>query len=431
MMENYSVRNGLASNIKAVICIVTYQETISFLFSQLPVYQRDGEQAIKKDLTNIIDLCSALGNPHKAWPSIHIAGTNGKGTVTHMIAASLQAQGYRIGIYSSPHYIDFRERIKINGAWISEEDVVSFVERIRPHIEQIKPSFFEITVAMAFDYFAREDIDYGVIETGLGGRLDSTNIIKPLLSVITNISLDHMNMLGDSIYEIAHEKAGIIKPNVPVIIGQYQPSCDIVFIDKAKRCDSEIQFASLVSTEEGTLHAGPFRQINLKTASHALHYLKSHEIIRLSDESINSGLDNFEQLTGYMGRWQILQQSPTIIADSAHNIDAIAQVMARLKSMEYDHLRMVMGFVKEKDLTGILSLLPKEATYYLVRPTIFRAIDLDSLGELFDQNGMIYKKVGSVEAGYELAQSQATQDDLVYVGGSSFVVGDLLAYLAK
>ena len=284
---------------------------------------------------------------------------------------------------------------------------------------------------MAFDYFAREDIDYGVIETGLGGRLDSTNIIKPLLSVITNISLDHMNMLGDSIYEIAHEKAGIIKPNVPVIIGQYQPSCDIVFIDKAKRCDSEIQFASLVSTEEGTLHAGPFRQINLKTASHALHYLKSHEIIRLSDESINSGLDNFEQLTGYMGRWQILQQSPTIIADSAHNIDAIAQVMARLKSMEYDHLRMVMGFVKEKDLTGILSLLPKEATYYLVRPTIFRAIDLDSLGELFDQNGMIYKKVGSVEAGYELAQSQATQDDLVYVGGSSFVVGDLLAYLAK
>ena len=210
--------NGLWSKIKSVICIVTYQETISFLFDQLPVYQRDGERAIKKDLTNIVALCEALGNPQDKWPSIHIAGTNGKGTVTHMLAGGLQAQGYKVGIYSSPHYMDFRERIKINGEWISEEDVTLFVERIQSQIERIKPSFFEITVAMAFDYFAREEVDYAVIETGLGGRLDSTNIIQPLLSVITNISLDHMNMLGDSVYQIAHEKGGIIKQGVPCLL---------------------------------------------------------------------------------------------------------------------------------------------------------------------------------------------------------------------
>lgn len=413
---------------------MTYQETISFLFDQLPVYQRDGEQAIKKNLTNIIELCKALGNPQHKWPSIHIAGTNGKGTVTHMIAAGLQAQGYKVGIYSSPHYIDFRERIKISGEWISEGEVTSFVERISPHIEQIRPSFFEITVAMAFDYFARAEVDYAVIETGLGGRLDSTNVIKPLLSIITNISLDHMNMLGDSIYKIAHEKAGIIKPNVPVIIGQYQPSCDSVFINKAKQCRADIQFASLTSTsvvDNATSHGGPFRQINLKTASYVLNYLMSHEIIELSDESINSGLGDFEQLTGYTGRWQILQQGPDIIADSAHNIDAMTQVIARLQSMEYSHLRMVLGFVREKDLTGILSLLPKDATYYLVRPAIFRAIDLDALGQLFDDYGLSYESVGAVHEGYELARSRAAERDLIYVGGSSFVVGDLLAYLDK
>ena len=413
---------------------MTYQETISFLFDQLPVYQRDGERAIKKDLTNITDLCEVLGNPQRKWPSIHIAGTNGKGTVTHMIAAGLQEQGYRVGVYSSPHYIDFRERIKINGTWISEEDVVSFVERIHPHIEQIKPSFFEITVAMAFDYFAREDIDYAVIETGLGGRLDSTNIIKPLLSVITNISLDHMNMLGDSIYKIAHEKAGIIKSNVPVIIGQHQASCDSVFIDRARGCTSDIRFASMASyaeDEESALIGGPFKRVNLQTARYTLNYLKNKRIISLTQESINTGLSSFATLTGYMGRWQILQENPVIIAGSAHNVDAITQVINRLQSMQYRDLKMVLGFVKEKDLSSILSLLPKEATYYLVRPAIFRAIDLDSLGELFAQHGLSFKKVGTVQAGYELAQSQATQDDLVYVGGSSFVVGDLLAYLAK
>ena len=411
---------------------MTYQETISFLFDQLPVYQRDGERAIKKDLTNIVALCEALGNPQDKWPSIHIAGTNGKGTVTHMLAGGLQGQGYKVGVYSSPHYMDFRERIKINGEWISEEAVILFVERIQSQIERIKPSFFEITVAMAFDYFAREQVDYAVIETGLGGRLDSTNIIKPLLSVITNISLDHMNMLGDSVYQIAHEKGGIIKQGVPVIIGEYQASCDSVFIDKAKRCSSTIHFASIQSqytSNDPESIIGPFRLTNLRTAEYSLRYLMSNNIIELTEESITTGLNQFAQLTGYIGRWQVLQQSPTIIADSAHNVDAISQVVTKLQSVEYRELKMVLGFVKEKDLSGILSLLPKDASYYLVRPEIFRAIDLDSLAELFDQYGLSYEKVGAVHKGYELALSQAADDDLVYVGGSSFVVGDLLGYL--
>jgi len=411
---------------------VTYQETISFLFDQLPVYQRDGERAIKKDLTNIVALCDALGNPHHKWPSIHIAGTNGKGTVTHMLAGGLQAQGYKVGVYSSPHYMDFRERIKINGECISEEEVILFVERIQSQIESIKPSFFEITVAMAFDYFAREAVDYAVIETGLGGRLDSTNIIRPLLSVITNISLDHMNMLGNSVYQIAHEKAGIIKQGVPVVIGEYQASCGSVFIDRAKRCSSAIHFASIKSeyiSNESESIMGPFRTTNLRTADYALKYLNSNNIIELSEESITTGLNQFAQLTGYIGRWQVLQESPTTIADSAHNVDAISQVVTRLRTIQYRELKMVLGFVKEKDLSGILSLLPKEAIYYLVRPEIFRAMDLDSLGSLFDEYGLRYELVGAVHEGYELARSRATDDDLVYVGGSSFVVGDLLTYL--
>jgi len=344
---------------------------------------RDGERAIKKDLTNIVALCDALGNPHHKWPSIHIAGTNGKGTVTHMLAGGLQAQGYKVGVYSSPHYMDFRERIKINGEWISEEGVILFVERIQSQIKSIEPSFFEITVAMAFDYFAREAVDYAVIETGLGGRLDSTNIIQPLLSVITNISLDHMNMLGNSVYQIAHEKAGIIKQGVPVVIGEYQASCDSVFIDRAKRCSSAIHFASIKSeyiSNESESIMGPFRTTNLRTADYALKYLNSNNIIELSEESITTGLNQFAQLTGYIGRWQVLQESPTTIADSAHNVDAISQVVTMLRTIQYRELKMVLGFVKEKDLSGILSLLPKEAIYYLVRPEIFRAMDLDSLG---------------------------------------------------
>jgi len=286
---------------------------------------------------------------------------------------------------------------------------------------------------MAFDYFAREDIDYAVIETGLGGRLDSTNIIQPLLSVITNISLDHMNMLGDNVYQIAHEKAGIIKRGVPVVIGEYQASCDSVFIDKAKRSSTSIHFASiesLYSSNDPETSKGPFRITNLRTAEYSLSYLKRNNIIELSEESIATGLNQFVQLTGYIGRWQVLQQSPTIIADSAHNVDAISQVVTKLQSLPYQHLKMVLGFVKEKDLSGILSLLPRDASYYLVRPEIFRAIDLNSLGELFDQYGLSYELVGVVHEGYELACSQAADDDLVYVGGSSFVVGDLLAYLS-
>ncbi len=414
---------------------MTYQETISFLFSQLPVYQRDGEKAIKKDLSNIIKLCEALDNPHLAWPSIHIAGTNGKGTVTHMVAAGFQAAGFKVGVYSSPHYIDFRERIKINGDWISESAVVSFVQEHQTLIEEIQPSFFEITVAMAFDYFRSEKVDIAIIETGLGGRLDSTNVITPLLSIITNIGLDHMNMLGNSIYEIAYEKAGIIKPDIPVIIGLHQAECDAVFINKAKQTKSDIVFASLGEgsdrTEKVDAAKSPFYQENRQTASTALTYLSWHGIIDIGSEHISAGLQEFETLTNYMGRWQILGDRPLIIADSAHNIDAISKVLEKLQTISRERLHMVLGFVKEKDLSGVLSLLPKDAHYYLVKPDIFRGIAVGDLAKLFDGHDLNYTLGETVSSGYSVALEAAGEKDLIYVGGSSFVVGDLLSYLAN
>ena len=414
---------------------MSYQETISFLFSQLPVYQRDGEKAIKKDLSNIIKLCSVLDNPQEAWPSIHIAGTNGKGTVTHMVAAGLQSAGLKVGIYSSPHYIDFRERIKINGEWISEEAVVSFVKDNMSLIKEIQPSFFEITVAMAFDYFRRMEVDIAVIETGLGGRLDSTNVIVPLLSVITNISMDHMNMLGDSIYKIAREKAGIIKSDVPVIVGLYQSECDAVFIHKAKQTNSELIFAStngvVIGNHADSVFKSPFYKENRKTAHTALVYLREHGLVDISEDHIDEGLETFESLTNYMGRWQTIRNEPLVIIDSAHNIDAITKVLERIQIISYEHLHMVLGFVKEKDLSGVMALLPKNAHYYLVKPDIFRGIALEQLAQLFSSYNLTYTRCGVVSEGYAKALESAEEKDLIYVGGSSFVVGDLLSYLAN
>ncbi len=413
---------------------MTYAQTISFLFDQLPVYQKVGEQAIKKDLRNIIALCEALGNPQNNWPSIHVAGTNGKGTVTHMIAAGVQAAGHKVGVYTSPHYVDFRERIKINGECISEDYVTNFVIMHQQLIKQIEPSFFEITVAMAFQYFADEQVDYAVIETGLGGRLDSTNILSPKLSVITNIGLDHKNMLGNTIYQIAHEKAGIIKPETPVIIGLYQSACDVVFLDKARRMNSALIFASLTSesaADSEDQHLSPFYQENRHTALIALQQLVRQGHISLEDSLISEALDQFKLTTNYIGRWQILAECPQTIADSAHNVAALKEVIERLLSMNYRTLRMVLGFVKGKDIEAVIKLLPKEAIYYLVQPQIFRAIPVSDLDEMFADDGLRSTQYQTVAQGYEYALSEAHSEDLVYIGGSSFVVGDLLAYLAK
>jgi len=340
---------------------MNYQEVQDYLFSQLPMYQRQGVSAFKKNLDNIIALCEVLGNPQEQFRSIHIAGTNGKGSVSHIMAAGLQANGYSVGMYTSPHYKDYRERIKINAQLIPEQEVISFVENHRSDFNRIQPSFFEITVAMAFQHFANQKVDVAIIETGLGGRLDSTNIISPLLSVITNISMDHQSMLGDTLTQIAGEKAGIIKPSIPVVIGEYQGEIHQVFVDKAKEEDTKLTCASHSSALEHTskeqyhfsikgsdwnldfeaISAAPYQLKNYQTALYALYHLQSHFDLHLN--KISEGLADITQLTYYIGRWMRLQDHPTVIVDSAHNEAGIQHLTEKLSEMDYDHLHIVFG----------------------------------------------------------------------------------------
>lgn len=427
---------------------MNYQETLSFLYEQLPVYQKYGASAIKKDLTNIRLLCHHLDTPQSTWPSIHIAGTNGKGTVSHMIGAVLQAQGLKVGLYTSPHYTDFRERIKVNGAWISERFVTDFVSTHKEMISKIEPSFFEITVAMAFDYFRSEEVDIAIIETGLGGRLDSTNIVQPLLSVITHISLDHMSMLGTNVYQIAHEKAGIIKSETPVVIGKYQNECDSVFFNRARLCNSSISFASLrwrsdqhcikslideksIKISKHIEAESPFLIENATTAIEALTQYQKITDQTIAPSVIEHGIMNYRQISNYIGRWQVVHENPKAIADSAHNVDALSKVISNLSRVKHTQLRIVLGFVKDKDIDQIIALLPKDAVYYFVAPSIFRALPTDSLYKKSTEhhlNGQVYK---SVIDGYNAALSDSISDDLIFIGGSSFVVGDLLLDLPK
>jgi dihydrofolate synthase/folylpolyglutamate synthase len=426
---------------------VNYSETIDYLYHKLPLFSRVGSAAFKKDLTNTRILCEYLGNPQHQFKSVHVGGTNGKGSVSHMLASVFQSSGYTTGLYTSPHLYDFRERIRVNGQVADEDYVISFVEKIKPVIEDIQPSFFEITVAMAFDYFAQKKVEMAIVEVGLGGRLDSTNIITPELSVITNIGWDHMNMLGNSLEEIAAEKAGIIKEGVPVVIGERKKETDPVFLDQSIKKNSPIAFAedqyNLISQEWKNNHTiitvkkegqgvrsfeldlpGVYQQKNLLTVLNALDILQK-DGYQITDAAIHEGLKNVRQLTGLMGRWEILRERPMVILEVAHNKDGMEQMLQHLKLLSFGKLHMVIGMVKDKDAAQVLSLLPRDAKYYFTQAQIPRALPAKELKEKaanFSLTGKVYRDVN--EALYE-ALHNVSMDDLIIVCGSIFLVAEV------
>lgn len=433
---------------------MTYAEVLEYLYNRLPIYQRVGAPAYKPGLKNIQLLCEKIGNPQNNFPSIHIAGTNGKGSTSHYIASILQSAGYKnVGLHTSPHLKDFRERIKINGNAVSEEEVIDFVTQHKELIEQIDASFFELSVAMAFYFFAKAKCSIAVIEVGMGGRLDSTNIITPILSVITNISFDHVAVLGDTLEKIAFEKAGIIKPGVPVVIGETQPETKPVFLKKAEECNSTIHFAdkiySTVKPRHITENANTYLLVDilkngepcikdLPSELSGLYQLKNIQTVlcaidRLVDagytikkEHIIHGFKNVISQTKLLGRWQTLATSPLTIADTGHNEAGIKEILQQLKTVPYKKLHFVFGVVKDKDPSAVLKLLPKDATYYFCKANIPRSLDEKELAEIAAGcrlNGTAYP---SVKEALKAAQNNAREDDLVFVGGSTFVVAEAI-----
>ncbi|MCC6290297.1 MAG: bifunctional folylpolyglutamate synthase/dihydrofolate synthase [Chitinophagaceae bacterium] len=427
---------------------MTYKETIEYLYAALPMFSRIGDAAIKKDITNTVLLCERLGNPHQQFKTVHIAGTNGKGSVSHMLASIFQNAGYRTGLYTSPHLKDFRERIKVNGEMVSEDFVVQFTEKIKPLIQEIQPSFFEITVAMAFQYFAEKQVDVAVIETGLGGRLDSTNVVTPEVSVITNIGMDHMHLLGNTLTAIAFEKAGIIKQDVPVVIGETNAETSAVFTAISHEKNAPIIFADqLRYTEDHTyedhrLHitvvsksgnkktgfsldlTGLYQAKNLVTVLATVDILK-HKNWQISNENIHAGLNDVKKYTGLHGRWEQVHYKPDIFIDVAHNEDGIKQLVAQTEWMNFHALHIVIGMAKDKDIEKVLTLLPKEADYYFTKAQILRALPEDLLAAKalqYDLHGHHYP---DVNAAVKAAIQKAHKDDLIVVCGSVFVVGEL------
>ena len=402
---------------------MTYQETLDWMFSQLPMYQRQGKTAFKKDLTNISAFCDELKNPQNKFASIHVGGTNGKGSTSHIISSILQEGGYKVGLYTSPHLKNFTERIRINGEEVSRNFVVDFVANNKYFLENQQLSFFEMTVGMAFAYFAEQNVDIAIIEVGLGGRLDSTNIIHPEVAVITNIGYDHMQFLGDTLPEIAFEKAGIIKQNTPIIIGEKQDSVVDIFINKATQMNADIYFASDKKYDYKSDLLGSYQEKNISTAIHAVKVLKGYVI---SESHFTKGLKNVVQNTNFKGRWHVLQHKPLAICDTAHNREGLSYVMNQLASLSFNKLHMVLGVVNDKKLDDILSLFPIKATYYFCKPNIPRGlneIDLQSTAKNFHLVGDAY---GSVHEAYLKAISDAEIDDVVFVGGSTFVVAEVV-----
>ncbi|WP_299159486.1 folylpolyglutamate synthase/dihydrofolate synthase family protein [uncultured Tenacibaculum sp.] len=402
---------------------MTYQETLNWMFAQLPMYQRQGKTAFKKDLTNIVVLSKELGSPEKKFKTIHVGGTNGKGSTSHMIASILQEAGYKVGLYTSPHLKNFTERIRINGEEIPRDSVIDFVTENKRFLEEQKLSFFEMTVGMAFDYFAKEEVDIAIIEVGLGGRLDSTNIIEPEVSVITNIGLDHTQFLGETLPEVAFEKAGIIKDKIPVVIGERQESIEHVFINKALECNSEILFASDEESKFKTDLLGEYQLKNVKTAVLAVQQLKEFVV---SDEAIKKGLLKVVKNTSLKGRWQVLQEKPKIICDTAHNKEGLIYTLRQLKKEEYGKLHIVLGMVSDKKLNEILALFPKKATYYFCKPNIPRGMSevfLQEQARGYNLKGEVFE---SVNQALEKAKTQSEKEDVIYVGGSTFVVAEIL-----
>ncbi|HOZ15508.1 MAG TPA: folylpolyglutamate synthase/dihydrofolate synthase family protein [Tenuifilaceae bacterium] len=426
---------------------MNYQETLNYLFSQLPMFQRIGKAAYKADLGNTLQLDEYFNHPHKNFKSIHIAGTNGKGSTSHMLASILQSAGYKVGLYTSPHLKDFRERIRINGEMIPEIEVIDFVAKHKSLFEQVKPSFFEMTVALAFDYFSREKVDIAVVEVGLGGRLDSTNIITPLLSVITNIGLDHTDLLGDTLPKIATEKAGIIKKGVPVVISQFQPEVSQVFTDKAQETKSELIFAeqqykvekidysdtfqSIAINHQGVVTSwdldlmGSYQKFNLAGVLASIDILNKIGL-SISRDSVVAGLKSVQKSTGLMGRWQKLQDSPKVFCDTGHNVDGITQVLEQINRIPHKQLHMVIGMVGDKNIVGMLALLPKDATYYFTKASIPRALDQNELQQRASNFGLKGNTYLTINEALVSAKNNAEIDDLIFVGGSTFVVAEVV-----
>ncbi len=425
-----------------------YQEAINYLYEKLPMFQRIGPPAFKKDLTNTLKLCERLGNPQQAFKAIHIAGTNGKGSSSHMIAAILQQAGLKVGLYTSPHLKSFTERIKINGLAIPEKHVVEFVKKYIPLLEEINPSFFEVTVVMAFEYFAREAVDIAVFEVGLGGRLDSTNVLIPEISLITNISYDHQDMLGDTLEKIAGEKAGIIKKGIPVVIGSSQEEIVHVFHEKAYQHGSLIDIATdyyevdepsftnrHLSCRIRSIHSGT--SLVLKIGASGLYQLKNLPgVMRVIDiliekrmpvllDHIITGLENFQEITGLKGRWQVLSENPLTITDVAHNEAGIKEILEQLLSMPVNRYHFVLGFVKEKDIHSILPLFPQTASYYFCQADVPRAMDARILAYEAGLSGLKGRIIPDVNEALQEARKQSHKNDIIFIGGSTFVVSEI------
>jgi dihydrofolate synthase/folylpolyglutamate synthase len=431
---------------------MTYQETLDYMNAQLPMYQRIGAAAYKANLDNTLAICDLLGNPQNSFRSIHIAGTNGKGSTSSMLSSILQEKGLRTGLYTSPHLTDFRERIRINGIMIPEEKVIRFIETFKSDFDRIRPSFFEMTIGLAFDYFREEEVDIAIIEVGLGGRLDSTNIITPLLSVITNISFDHKQFLGDTLEKIAKEKAGIIKPRIPVVIGESQEEIRHVFVEKAREEQSEIVFADdrfkageskTIETSSGIMDldifrnntkylvnlesplAGNYQKKNIVTVCSACEKLSSH-FSCISADDIRKGILNVIHNTGFAGRWQILSRSPLTICDTGHNEAGLREVVDQISKTPHENLHFVFGMVNDKETVDILQILPKDATYYFCKADIPRGLDANELRARATGYGLAGQAFDSVKKALKAAQQHAGLNDLVFIGGSTFVVAEVV-----
>lgn len=426
---------------------MNYQETLDYLFNALPMFQRVGASAFKKDLSNTLALCAHLGNPERKFKSIHVAGTNGKGSTSHTLAAILQSAGFKTGLYTSPHLKSFTERVRVNGQEITELAVVDFVEANKAFLDELKPSFFEMTVALAFWYFAKEKVDIAIIEVGMGGRLDSTNVITPELSVITNIGWDHMQFLGNTLPLIAGEKAGIIKPNIPVVVSQTQEETTSVFIQKALENEAPIIFADqkfrlekVAATEPGLAKytvskdgetysldyglMGDYQIFNLPGILESVNQLRSKGW-KISNEALEKGLKEVTQLTGLKGRWQILGEKPTVIADTGHNEPGIRAILSQLKSYSFDRLWMVLGMVQDKDISKILALLPKDARYVFCQADLPRAMPAELLAEKAAEYSLKGEVISEVNQALQFARKNAGPNDLIFVGGSTFVVAEI------
>ena len=405
---------------------MTYQDTVNWMFYQLPMYQHKGKSAYKEDLSNTLKLSKHLNFPQQDFKSIHVAGTNGKGSTSHMLASVLQEAGYKVGLYTSPHLKDFRERIKINGKEVSKQFVIGFIKRNKQFFESNSLSFFEMTVGMAFDYFSKQKVDIAVVEVGLGGRLDSTNIITPEVSVITNIGIDHTQFLGNTLEAIAFEKGGVIKQNIPVVIGETQNKTKSVFEKLANKNNSKIVFADkeIIEGYKSDL-IGSYQVKNIKAAIQTIKELQQKGF-KISESNIKKGLLNVVKNTGLMGRWQILSTKPKVVCDTGHNKEGLNYVINQLLKEIYKSLHIVFGVVNDKDLNSIIGLLPKNATYYFCKPSIPRGLDAKELKVFFNNFGLKGEAYNSVNEAYKTAFKNATENDLIFIGGSTFIVAEII-----